>query len=179
MSIQTSETDDVPLSPDIKFHNQEWSQVVDELSTPYPDGLSTKEATDRLHSNGYNEVTLKPTPKWVMFLRQFNNIIVYILVVAAVLTLLMRHYSDSVVIGLVVVINALIGYLQEVNASNALEKIKRMLSVEATVIRQGQRVDIPARELVTGDLVYLEAGDNVPADLRLLDVDNLRIQESS
>lgn len=179
MSIQTSETDDVPLSPDIKFHNQEWSQVVDELSTPYPDGLSNKEATDRLHSNGYNEVTLKPTPKWVMFLRQFNNIIVYILVVAAVLTLLMRHYSDSVVIGLVVVINALIGYLQEVNASNALEKIKRMLSVEATVIRQGQRVDILARELVTGDLVYLEAGDNVPADLRLLDVDNLRIQESS
>jgi len=66
-----------------------------------------------------------------------------------------------------------------VNASNALDKIKNMLSVDATVIRQGTRFDIPARELVPGDLVYLEAGDHVPADLRIIDADNLRIQESS
>ena len=95
-------------------------------------------------------------------MRQFNNVIVYILVVAALLTLFMQHYADSVVIALVVLINALIGYLQEVNASNALDKIKNMLSVEATVIRDGERFDVPARELVPGDLVYLEA-DNVPA----------------
>ncbi|CAM4276709.1 plasma-membrane calcium-translocating P-type ATPase [Weissella hellenica] len=93
--------------------------------------------------------------------------------------MLMGHYSDAVVIGLVVIVNALIGYIQEVNASNALDKIKNMLSVEATVIRDGERFDVPARELVPGDLVYLEAGDNVPADLRILDADNLRIQESS
>lgn len=91
----------------------------------------------------------------------------------------MGHYSDAVVIGLVVIVNALIGYIQEVNASNALDKIKNMLSVEVTVIRDGERFDVPARELVPGDLVYLEAGDNVPADLRILDADNLRIQESS
>jgi potassium/sodium efflux P-type ATPase len=106
-------------------------------------------------------------------------VIVYILLVAAALTLFMQHYSDAIVIGLVVIINALIGYLQEVNASNALDKIKNMLSVDATVICNGERFDIPARELVIGDLVYLEAGDNVPADLRLIDADNLRIQESS
>lgn len=87
-------------------------------------------------------------------MRQFNNVIVYILLVAVALTLLMRHYSDAIVIGLVVIINALIGYIQEVNASNALDKIKSMLSVEATVIRDGERFDIPSRELVPGDLVY-------------------------
>ncbi len=112
-------------------------------------------------------------------MRQFNSVIIYILIVAAALTMLMGHYSDAVVIGLVVIVNALIGYIQEVNASNALDKIKNMLSVEATVIRDGERFDVPARELVPGDLVYLEAGDNVPADLRILDADNLRIQESS
>ncbi|GMA68993.1 cation-transporting ATPase [Leuconostoc litchii] len=113
------------------------------------------------------------------FLKQFNNVIIYILLVAASLTLFMQHYADAIVIGLVVVINAIIGYLQEVNASNALDKIKNMLSIDATVIRDNNRYDVPSRELVLGDLVYLEAGDNVPADLRIIDADNLRIQESS
>ncbi|SUP59119.1 Probable cation-transporting ATPase F [Weissella viridescens] len=98
---------------------------------------------------------------------------------AAVVTLLMQHYSDAIVIGIVIVINALIGYMQEVNANDALEKIKQMLSAEATVYRAGKRQTVRARELVLGDVVYLEAGDNVPADLRLVDTDNLRIQESS
>lgn len=132
-----------------------------------------------MRAHGYNEVTLKSVPKWLILLRQFNSVIIYILIVAAALTMLMGHYSDAVVIGLVVIVNALIGYIQEVNASNALDKIKNMLSVEVTVIRDGERFDVPARELVPGDLVYLEAGDNVPADLRILDADNLRIQESS
>lgn len=91
----------------------------------------------------------------------------------------MQPYSDSIVITIVILINAFIGYAQEVNASNALEEIKNLLSAEANVYRDGERQKIAARELVVGDLVYLEAGDNVPADLRLIDADNLRIQESA
>lgn len=179
MSTKSSETDDVPLLNSSDFYQQSWTETVDTLQGNFPDGLDTQQAAARLEKFGYNEVTSKKTLKWQIFLRQFNNVIVYILLVAVALTLLMRHYSDAIVIGLVVIINALIGYMQEVNASNALDKIKSMLSVEATVIRDGERFDIPSRELVPGDLVYLEAGDNVPADLRIIDSDNLRIQESS
>lgn len=179
MSTKSSETDDVPLLNSSDFYQQSWTETVDTLQGNFPDGLDKQQATARLEKFGYNEVTSKKTPKWQIFLRQFNNVIVYILLVAVALTLLMRHYSDAIVIGLVVIINALIGYMQEVNASNALDKIKSMLSVEATVIRDGERYDIPSRELVPGDLVYLDAGDNVPADLRIIDSDNLRIQESS
>lgn len=179
MNRSNSESDDGPLLNKSDFYNQDWSQVIDDLQSNYPAGLQSNEIDERLRAHGYNEVTLKSVPKWLILLRQFNSVIIYILIVAAALTMLMGHYSDAVVIGLVVIVNALIGYIQEVNASNALDKIKNMLSVEATVIRDGERFDVPARELVPGDLVYLEAGDNVPADLRILDADNLRIQESS
>lgn len=91
----------------------------------------------------------------------------------------MGHFSDAVIIGIVVLVNALIGYYQEANASDALERIKEMLSAEATVYRNGIRQDIPAAEVVPGDVVFLEAGDNVPADLRIIEADNLRIQESA
>ncbi|ADG39724.1 MULTISPECIES: HAD-IC family P-type ATPase [Leuconostoc] len=171
--------DDVPKPMQDEYHAEDWHKIISDFDGHYPDGLTDQEVNNKLEIHGFNEMKLKSTPKWLIFLKQFNNVIIYILIAAALMTLLMRHYSDAVVIGLVVIINALIGYFQEVNASNALEKIKNMLSVEATVIRNGVRSDIPSRELVPGDLVYLEAGDNVPADLRIVDADNLRIQESS
>lgn len=104
--------------------------------------------------------------------------IIYILIFSALLTLLMGHLSDAIIIGTVVLVNALIGYYQEANASDALEHIKQMLSTQATVYREGTRQDIAAAEVVPGDVVFLEAGDNVPADLRIIEADNLRIQES-
>lgn len=145
----------------------------------FKEGLTASEAKKRLAENGPNKLESHRTPKWKMFLRQFNNMVIYVLIASVIITLLMGHYSDSIIIGLVVVINAIIGYYQEVNASDALEKIKQMLSIEATVYRDGQRKDVPAEDLVVGDTVFLEAGDNVPADLRIIDSDNLRIQESA
>mgnify|MGYP000626957470 FL=1 len=127
---------------------------------------------------GLNQLTTKKTPKWKLLLRQFNNMIIYILIFSALLTLLMGHLSDAIIIGTVVLVNALIGYYQEANASDALEHIKQMLSTQATVYREGTRQDIAAAEVVPGDVVFLEAGDNVPADLRIIEADNLRIQES-
>lgn len=154
------------------------------LANQYPkqdfeEGLSQATAKELLLKNGPNRIETKTTPKWVLFIRQFNNLITYILLLAMFLTLMLGHQTDAIVIGAVVIINALIGYYQEANAANALSKIQQMLATKATVYRQGQRLDIDASQLVVGDVVYLEAGDNVPADLRLVSCANLRIQESA
>lgn len=164
-------------TPDYQLESQEVQnryQVEDALV-----GLDDDEAQRRLAKFGPNKIESKPVPKWKLFLRQFNNMIIYILMIAALLTVIMGHYSDALIIALVIVANAVIGYVQEANASDAIEKIKSMLAKVATVYRNGQRQDIPAEEIVVGDVVYLEAGDNVPADLRIVDEDNLRIQEAS
>lgn len=141
-------------------------------------GLSKTEAAKRLEANGPNAIESHPTPKWLIFLRQFNNLIIYILIIAAILTTVIGDVTDTSVIVLVIIVNAIIGYYQESNASDSLEKIKKMLAHEATVYRDGERLDIPSADLVVGDVVFLEAGDNVPADLRLVDIDNLTIQEA-
>ncbi len=148
-------------------------------TTDFEQGLSSQEAAKRLAENGPNKIESHQTPKWKIFLRQFNNMVIYILLAAVVLTVLMGEYSDAIIIGIVVIINTLIGYFQETSASNAVEKIKQMLSTDATVYRDDQRTEVPAEEIVIGDSVFLEAGDNVPADLRIVVSDNLSIQESS
>nr|WP_057002963.1 HAD-IC family P-type ATPase [Agrilactobacillus composti] len=160
------------------------NETVDSLTAelevpPGSQGLSTALSQERLAKFGPNRLQGHTTPKWLIFLRQFNNLIIYILVAAAGLTAAMGHLTDTAIIGLVIIINALVGYYQEANASDALEKIKNLLAPMATVYRDGIRQDVPSEALVLGDLVYLEAGDNVPADLRLVSADNLRLQESA
>lgn len=142
-------------------------------------GISDDQAKEKLKKDGLNKIESQRTPKWKLLLSQFNNLITYILIFAVLITLFLQHISDSIIIAIVVVVNVLIGYYQESNASDALEKIKDMLSTNATVYRDGIRHDIPAEEVVVGDVVFIEAGDNVPADLRLVEVDNLMIQESA
>lgn len=170
-------TDPGPSQPPLWQRSTE-SLLVD-YATDQESGLTTTEAQARLRQNGPNELTAKKQSNLLRFLKQFNNSIIYILAAAALITFLMHHYSDSIVIGLVIVANAFIGYFQERSADNALDRIKALLVSEAVVIRDGQKVTLPARELVTGDIVQLEAGDTVPADLRLIDADNLKIQESA
>lgn len=142
-------------------------------------GLSTKTATKRLASDGPNALVAKKTPNWLLFIRQFNNMIIYILLFATLLTLFLGHYTDAIVISVVIIANAVIGYYQEANAADALAKIKDLLATNATVYRDGIRQDIDATKLVRDDVVFLEAGDQVPADLRLIKTADLRIQESA
>ena len=163
---------------------QDYQLTKDEIKQQYglakfSTGLSKQEAQDRLQKNGPNVLEVKPTPKWKIFLRQFNNIVIYILLVATALTIMIGHYTDAIVIAAVVLLNSLIGYFQETSAANALAKIKGMMAPRATVYRDDQRQDIDAADLVAGDVVFLEAGDNVPADLRIVSADNLRIEESA
>ncbi|MFC6180816.1 HAD-IC family P-type ATPase [Lactiplantibacillus daowaiensis] len=142
-------------------------------------GLTAAEAEQRLQHDGRNELETKRQSRFLQFIKQFNNSIIYILAAAAVLTFFMHRYSDSIVIGLVIIANAIIGYVQERQAGNALERIREMLISKNFVIRDGQKLEVDARDLVVGDLVNLEAGDAVPADMRLIDADNLSVQEST
>lgn len=143
------------------------------------EGLTQAQVEVNRQKYGVNQLKVKKTPKWQLLLRQFHNMIIYILLFSAALTFAMGHTSDALIIALVVLINALIGYYQEASASDALEKIKTMLSTEATVYREGTRKDIPTEEIVVGDVVFLEAGDHLPADVRFVEADNLKIQESA
>jgi magnesium-transporting ATPase (P-type) len=148
--------------------------------TSSAEGLTREEAARRLATHGENRLPpIKRNSPLVRFLSQFNNLLIYVLLIAAVVTILLQHWVDSGVIIGVVVINALIGFIQEGKAERALDAIRNMLSHEATVLRSGRQITLSAEQLVPGDIVLLCAGDKVPADLRLLHVHNLGIDEAT
>lgn len=142
-------------------------------------GLSGSEVAQRLQQFGRNVLPeARKQPAWLRFLLQFHNVLIYILIAAALATALMQHWIDTIVILAVVVINAVVGFIQEGKAEKALDGIRKMLSLHAIVRRDGEKQDVEADALVPGDVVLLESGDKVPADLRLLEARNLKIEES-
>src|SRR5580700_5553732 len=143
-------------------------------------GLSADEAARRLESEGPNRLPAgKARSLFARVFAQFNNLLIYVLLASAVVTVLLRHALDAVVILAVVLINATIGFIQEGRAEKSLEAIRAMLTREASVLRDGRRLTVPAESLAAGDVVLIEAGDRVPADLRLLRASNLRIEEAA
>ncbi len=142
-------------------------------------GLTDTEARERLSRFGPNQL---PPPKRrgpvVRFFAQFHDLLIYVLLAAAVITALLEHWVDAQVILAVVLINAVIGFLQEGKAEKALEAIRNMLAPKAAVIREGHRKSVAGGELVPGDIVLLEAGERVPADVRLINAKNLKIEEA-
>jgi magnesium-transporting ATPase (P-type) len=143
-------------------------------------GLSNEEAARRLAVHGPNRL---PAPRrrsaLVRFLLQFHNTLIYVLLVSAAITAALGHWADSSVIIGVVIVNALTGFIQEGKAEKAMDAIRRMLPVGATVLRAGKRTAIAAESLVPGDIVLLQSGDKVPADMRLVSAKNLRIDEAA
>ncbi len=161
------------------WHTLSTEEALRELNSGL-DGLSQEQARRRLEQYGPNTLKPPPGPKaWLRFLAQFHNVLIYILLVAGAVTALLGHWVDSSVIFAVVLINAVIGFLQEGKAERAMDAIRNLLSLSAMALRDGHRRQIPASELVPGDLVQLEAGDRVPADLRLLRVRDLRVDEAA
>jgi len=161
------------------WHNCSPQQVLATLKSG-EEGLSQAEAGMRLERYGINQLQPPKSQSMVIrFLLQFHNVLIYILIVASVMTAFLGHWIDSGVILGVVIINAIIGFVQEGKAEKALNAIRRMLSLNAIVLREGQRLQIPAEQLVPGDIVLLQSGDKVPADLRLLHCKNLRIEEAA
>ncbi len=144
-----------------------------------PTGLSVIEAEARLKIYGGNRLRpAKGKSALTRFLAQFNNVLIYVLLGSGLVTLLLGHWVDSGVIFGVVLINALIGFIQEGKAEEALNAIRQLLSHHATVKRDGQFITLPAEQLVPGDVVLLQSGDKVPADLRLFKSRELRIDEA-
>lgn len=143
------------------------------------DGLDATEAAARLARYGYNRLTpAKRRSPWMRLLAQFHNVLIYILLGAGATTAALAHWVDTGVILGVVVINAVIGFIQEGKAERAMDAIRHMLSQQAMVVREARLQQIPAEDLVPGDIVSLQSGDKVPADVRLLQTKELRIDES-
>ena len=142
-------------------------------------GLSKEEAAIRLDTNGRNEIPKKKkTTIMHLFISQFMSPIVFILVIAAVFSIITKSYSDSVFIFIVIFINAIIGTYQEWNSERSAEKLQNMIRTQSKVFRSGKQIEINSSELVIGDLVTLESGDKVTADIRLVKTNNLEIDEA-
>jgi potassium/sodium efflux P-type ATPase len=162
-----------------RWHTIDLDAVFIELSSQ-ADGLTQAEAERRFVEFGPNR--LRPTKKrssWVLLANQFKNILIYVLLIAAGITVLIGHWVDAAVIAGVVILNALIGFVQEGKAEKAIDAIRNMLSPQATVSRDGSRTSLPAEQLVPGDVVFIQSGDKVPADVRLIKIKNLRVDEAS
>lgn len=143
-------------------------------------GLSSGESQLRLAEKGPNELQKKkPVPAWVFFLRQFRDFMIVVLLAAAMISGFAGDFADTLIILLIVLLNATIGFVQEYKAERAMEALKQMAALSCVAIRDGAAVRIPASGLVTGDLVLLEAGNAVPADVRLLETHSLRVDESA
>jgi len=162
------------------WHAFERSKVISTLEVDREHGLSAAEVENRTKSYGKNELKeAPPTSIWVKIYEQFANFLVILLIVAAVIYAVLGDWVEAAAIMTIVLLNAILGVVQESRAEEALAALKKMASPDANVLREGHRQAIPAREVVPGDIVFLEAGNYVPADVRLLETVNLRIEEAA
>ena len=161
------------------WHARDTDDVFETLNVTAK-GLSGTEALYRKEIFGPNKLPdVKPTSPLVRFLMQFHNVLIYVLLGAAVTTAFLDHWIDTSVIFGVVLINAIIGFIQEGKAEDALRAIRNMLSPQAMVLRDGHRITVDAADLVPGDVVVLQSGDRVPADLRMIRTKGLKIEEAA
>ncbi|MFT7879713.1 MAG: cation-transporting P-type ATPase [Sulfurimonas sp.] len=161
------------------WHQRSAEETLSLLETT-TEGLNRKRAEERALKFGPNELPKPARPHILLrFFSHFHNILIYVLLGAALITALLGHFVDTAVIVAVVIINALIGFIQEGKAEKAMDAIRDMLALHANIIRENVRENIMAEALVPGDIVLLEAGDKVPADLRLLSTHGLQIQEAA
>ena len=166
-------------SPQSAWHTKTIEEVAEALGTDLKRGLTAQEAQARLEQYGPNELQERPRPSfWKMLLDQFNQFLVLILIVAAIVSFLLGEYLDSGAIMAIVILNAILGVIQESKAEEALAALQKMAAPNAQVLRDGHLLTIPAREVVPGDVVILETGNYVPADVRLVESVNLRIEEA-
>lgn len=161
------------------WHNLEINQIFEILHSG-KDGLSEEEVKKRQKKYGLNILPKKPPlSKLTIFVNQFKSPLVYILIIAALISLILRHYIDLGVIFVAIFINTIVGYFQETKANNAINKLRQLVKQTAKVIRKGKQSLINAELLVPGDIILLEPGDKVPADCRLIENDNLQVVEAA
>lgn len=162
------------------WFNKSTQDVLKELDSDSINGLSSTDAKERLGKNGENKLAGKKKKSIVaLFFAQINDVMIYILLAAALISGLVGEVSDSIIILIVILVNALIGLIQESKAEKALDALKQLSTPKAIVKRDGNLVEIPSEEVVVGDIVIIDAGRYIPADLRLIECANLKIEESA
>ncbi|MCI0469431.1 MAG: HAD-IC family P-type ATPase, partial [Nitrospirae bacterium] len=163
----------------MRWHQKEINEVIGDLGSSIQ-GISKEEAHKRLAEYGPNELIekKKKTP-FMMFLDQFKDFMILVLIAAAIISGIIGEPSDTIAIVVIVVLNAVIGFVQEYRAEKAMAALKKMAAPEAIVIRNGMPVNISASQLVPGDIVVLEAGQVVPADIRLIETVQLKVEEAA
>ena len=162
------------------WYQKSSEEVFTELKVNNSEGLSQQEAQERLEKYGENR--LAATKKKTLFQRifaQINNVLIYVLILAAVISAFVGEVADAIIIGLVVIINAIVGVIQESKAEDALEALKNMSTPKAVVKRNGQTKEIDSTEVVPGDIIIVGAGSYIPCDIRLLESSNLKVEEAA
>ena len=161
------------------FHTKSPEEIFKELKSS-PDGLSKKEAISRIEKYGPNQLLEKKSfSLFFLLLSQFKSALVYILIIAGIFSFFLERYFDVYIIAAVILINAVVGFFQEYKAEKAIKALKKMVVSQAKVFRDGKLIKIEATQLVPGDVIYLEEGDRIPADARLISTKNFRTVESS
>jgi Ca2+-transporting ATPase len=162
------------------WHALSPATILQQLATPPEAGLTSEEAKRRLEAYGPNQLTeTAGVTFWQMLLAQFNNFVVIMLIVAAIISAVLGDWEEAAAILAIVILNATLGVIQERRAEQALAALKKLATPEAQVVRDGLRQSVPSTQLVPGDIVLLEAGNYIPADIRLLEAANLRIEEAA
>ena len=168
-----------PTPHKFPWHALSTRAVLQKLRSDPQQGLSTPEARKRYHLYGPNTLQkIAATPWYLILLRQFTDTLILILIVAAAISAAIGEITDAVAIAIIILLNGILGFIQEYKAAKEIDALRQMLHPEAKVIRDGEERVIDAKEIVPGDIVMLEIGESVPADLRLLEASNLRIDES-
>lgn len=161
----------------MQSYNQSVNEVLEETKSQF-EGLSPKEVENRQAKDGFNELKeKKKTSTWELFIDTLKDPMVIILLLVAFVQLFLGEFVESLVIFIVLMINSVVAVVQTKRAESSLDALRQMSAPSAKVLRNGEKISIPARELVVGDIVSLEAGDFIPADGRLIDVQNLRVEE--
>lgn len=166
--------------PKVTWHALSTDDVLEKLSTVVETGLSEEAARQRLEEVGPNQLAEKPRPSFLsLVLSQLKSFVVILLIVASIISAILGEWVDAAAIMTIVVLNAIMGVVQESRAEEALAALKKMAAPDAQILRNGKHMVVPAAQLVPGDIVFLEAGNFVPADLRLIESYNLRVDESA
>lgn len=163
----------------IDWYQKEIAEVFKELETD-PKGLSDDEATRRLAEYGVNELQAEGRiSPWTILFEQFKNVLIIILLLATVVSAFLGHGVEAIAISVIVLFAVLLGFVQEYRAERAIAALRQMAAPIATVLRHGDELEIPARDLVPGDIILLRAGNKVPADARLIETINLQVEEAA
>lgn len=161
------------------WYNIKSREVVRKLGSDVKKGLTRSQVKEKREEFGENSFpSQEKETKWEIFFKQFKSPLIYILIIAGIITLALGKWTDSIVILIAILINGVFGFWEENKVSNVLDKLSKKVKSKAVVLRNGRKKEILREDLVLGDIIFLQSGDKVPADARLIEANNLKVEEA-